>query len=353
MWNNPPPAIPFSGSNVHRILYAVGLLIALLIVVGVALPRHARFVVSETMNAPAATVFAQLNDLRRTQLWSDVASTDPNADVTFSGPARGTGATVTWNGAIAGSGTQTIVESRPHEYLETLINGGEPGESRTGFVLVPEPGATRVEWSFEHDYGYNLVGRYVGAVVTGIIRRDYTERLAALRELAESLPSADFGRLAIERVMVEPQRIAYKTVQSAPDAASISEALGGAYFDVLAFMDAQGLRQVGAPVAIARRFDGAQLRFDAGIPFAGDVGGADNPAAGVNVGLTPGGPSLRVRHVGPYRGLAETHRQIAAYLAALGIERNGNSWESYVSDPTEVPQSDLVTYVYYPVRDEP
>lgn len=337
----------------HRILTAIGLLIAFLVVIGFALPRHSRFVVSETVNAPAATVFAQVNDLRRTQLWSDVAAADPNADVTFSGPARGIGATVSWNGAIAGSGTQTIVESRPYEYVETLINGGEPGESRTWFVLVPEPGATRVDWGFEHDYGYNLVGRYVGAVVTGIIRRDYADRLAELCELAESLPSADFGGLAIERVLVEPQRIAVKTVQSAPDAASISEALGAAYFDVLAFMDSQGLRQVGAPVAIARRFDGAQLRFDAGIPFAGDVESGDGTAAGVRIGETPGGPSLRVRHVGPYRALAETHRRIAAYLAALGIERNGNSWESYVSDPTEVPERELVTYVYYPVRDEP
>ncbi len=334
----------------HRILTAIGLLIALLIVIGFALPRQSRFVVSDTVHAPAATVFAQLNDLRRTQLWADVAFTDPNADVTFAGPARGVGATVSWNGAIAGSGTQTIVESRPYDYVGTLINGGEPGETRTWFTLVPEPGATRVDWGFEHDYGYNLVGRYVGAVVTGIIRRDYSARLARLVELAESLPPADFGSLAIERVLVEPQRIAYKTVQSSPDAASISGALGNAYFDVLAFMDSQGLRQVGAPVAIARRFDGAQLRFDAGIPFAGD---GDGSAPDVKIGSTPGGPSLRVRHVGPYRALAETHRRIAAYLAALGIERNGNSWESYVSDPTEVPERDLVTYVYYPVRDEP
>ena len=47
--------------------------------------------------------------------------------------------------------------------------------------------------------------------------------------------------------------------------------------------------------------------------------------------------------------LGATHRKIAAYLAALGIERAGDAWESYVSDPTKVPESELLTYVYYPI----
>jgi len=57
-----------------------------------------------------------------------------------------------------------------------------------------------------------------------------------------------------------------------------------------------------------------------------------------------------VKHIGSYRELATTHRKISAYLAATGIERNGPAWESYVSDPGKVPEAELLTYVYYPVR---
>ena len=35
---------------------------------------------------------------------------------------------------------------------------------------------------------------------------------------------------------------------------------------------------------------------------------------------------------------------------ALGIERNGAVWESYVSDPRHVAEGDLLTYVYYPIK---
>jgi effector-binding domain-containing protein len=41
---------------------------------------------------------------------------------------------------------------------------------------------------------------------------------------------------------------------------------------------------------------------------------------------------------------------VSAYLAALGIERNGAPWESYVSDPGKMPEEDLLTYVYYPIK---
>jgi effector-binding domain-containing protein len=69
------------------------------------------------------------------------------------------------------------------------------------------------------------------------------------------------------------------------------------------------------------------------------------------VGQSYGGPAIRVAHTGPYGSLARTHEKIAAYLAAYGIERNGDAWESYESDPARTPESDLLTYVYYPVTE--
>ena len=73
-------------------------------------------------------------------------------------------------------------------------------------------------------------------------------------------------------------------------------------------------------------------------------------AAGVKIAQTYAGQVIRVRHVGSYRLLATTHRKISAYLAALGISRNGAAWESYVSDPGKVREDELLTYVYYPIR---
>ena len=211
-------------------------------------------------------------------------------------------------------------------------------------------GFTRVLWGFEHDYGLNVVGRYFGLMVTGLIRKDYEMHISGLRELAESLPRADFADIEIKQLAIEPADIAYVRTRSAPAAGATSQAMGAALFEVLRFIDENGLSEAGAPISIARAFSGAELRFDSAIPVRGVTDATPREDAGVQIGRTYGGAVIRVQHFGSYRTLSETHRKIAAYLAALGIERNGDSWESYVSDPTKTAEAKLLTYIYYPIR---
>jgi len=335
---------------VQKVLFGVGVFVTLLLLGGFALPSHSRFIVTADIDAPRATVFALVNDMRRKDLWSPVTATDPNARIIFSGPVRGVGSTITWDGSIAGSGTQSITVSRPFEFVETLINAGEAGESRTWFELAEGMGFTRVSWGFEHDYGLNVVGRYFGLMMTGIIRRDYDLDIDGLRDLAESLPRTDFADIRIEQLTVEPADIAYVRTTSAPAAGATSEAMGAALFEVLNFIDEHGLSEAGAPISIARAFSGAELRFDSAIPVRGLTAATPRDDSGVRIGRTYGGTVIRVQHTGSYRKLSETHRKIAAYLAAVGLERNGDSWESYVSDPTKTDEAALLTYIHYPIK---
>lgn len=334
----------------QKILYGIGVFIVMLIIIGVALPQHARVDVSTSIDAPPATVFALVNDFRRFSLWSPWIDTDPNARIVYSGPARGVGATMTWDGAIIGTGTQIITGSRPFEYVETLVNPGESAEARFWFDIRGDNGATVVTWSFETDFGYNLVGRYFALVIKGVIERDYESGIASLKELAETLPVADFGDIEIEQIVVEPVMIAYLPTTSLPESAAISEAMGAAYFEILSFIDQHELAEAGAPMSIMRSFSGSELLFDAAIPVRGVSDSTPRDGATVRIGQTHAGMVIRVRHVGAYRGLGDTHRKIAAYLAALGIKRAGDAWESYVSDPTKVAESELLTYVYYPIK---
>ena len=235
----------------QKLSYGIGGLVALILLIGFALPSQTRVVVSADVDAPPATVFALVNDMRRMHLWYPAAESDPNARVVFSGPPRGSGSTVSWDGAIAGSGTQTITESRPFEYVETLINEGEDAETRAWFVLTPGIGQTHVQWGFEHDYGLNVIGRYFGLMVTGVIRRDYEINIEKLKSLAESLPRTDFSALDVEALTVEAMPIAYRSTTSVPDPTATSNAMGDALFDVLGFIDAHGLSESGAPMAIS------------------------------------------------------------------------------------------------------
>ena len=333
----------------QKLLYGIASFIVLLIIVGLALPRHARVEVMTSIDAHPPIVFALINDFHRVSLWSPWLDTDPNARVVYAGPVRGVGATMTWDGSIIGTGSQVITETRPFEFIETVVNPRESGEHRSWFDLDSQNGMTTVTWSYEADQGYNIVARYFSLLLSGVVQRDYELGLSRLKDLAETLPNADFSDIEIEQISVDAVDIAFRSTTSVPEPSAMSDAMGDAYFEILSFIDEHGLQEAGAPLSITRSFSGSQLLFDAGIPVRGLDAATPRSDASVRIGQTYAGTVIRVRHVGSYRTLGQTHQKIAAYLAALDIERTGDAWESYVSDPTKVAEAELLTYIYYPV----
>src|SRR3954451_4901742 len=97
-----------------RLLIGVVLLIAAFLVVVWFQPDDYRLTRSTVIAAPAARVFAQVNDLKKWHDLSPWAKLDPNDRVTFAGPQSASGAMITWDGHDKiGAGTLTIMESRP------------------------------------------------------------------------------------------------------------------------------------------------------------------------------------------------------------------------------------------------
>jgi effector-binding domain-containing protein/uncharacterized protein YndB with AHSA1/START domain len=320
------------------------------IVIGIVLPSRPRVERAILIDTHAATVFALLNDFRQVSKWSPTLGGDPNAHIDISGPPRGVGASIYWDGRIIGRGRQTIVESVPYERITVRLEPGDQAPATVTFTLSSEEGMTRVGWVRESDYGFNLVDRYFGLLQGSVITTEQEEGLARLKELAENLPHGDFSDIEIEQIVVEASDIAYLRTTSVPEATAISEAMGEAYFSVLNFIDKYGLDEAGAPLSITRTFSGSELVFDAAIPVRGLTEATPRTSEAVKIGKTYAGPVIRVKHIGPYRTLGRTHDKIAAYLAALGIKRNGDAWESYISDPVRTDEADLLTYVYYPIR---
>ena len=332
-----------------KFIYSIGGIILALAVVGLFLPSRAIVERGTMIDANRATVFALLNDFHQVEKWSPWFDDDPNARIEFFGPRRGVGATLVWDGGIIGQGSQIITESVPYSRVVTVVDLIDQGRADVVFVVLGTAAGTEVIWSFSMDFGFNLVGRYFGLIMVGAVGDDYEAGLASLKSMAEGLPAADFSEVEIEHLVVEATDIAYLPTSSAPQATAMSEAMGRAYFDILGFIAENNLAEAGAPISIVREFSGSEIRFDAAIPIRGMGDRELQRDMSVKLGKTYEGPVIRVKHVGSYRLLGQTHDKIAAYLAALGIERNGDAWESYVSDPTRTHEAQLLTYVYYPI----
>ena len=316
------------------------------------LPSSTRVERTVTIERPAATVFAQLDDFRRFQLWSPWADIAPDVTtIEFEGPRRGVGAIMRWQSESpeVGSGSQTIVESVPYERVVTALVFDEFGENGAGYDLVATGASTEVTWWLDQDHGMNPASRIIGSMLDGMVGPSYERGLDRLKTLAESLPADDFGELDVSRVTVEPAQWIVRSTAAAPTAEAISTALGAAYLEVLSAIEATAsLDRDGRPIRIDRGIASGEVRFDAAIPVVGE-GAPTSTTVDLREGYA--GPALMARHIGPYTELQVTHDALRAYAAALGYAAAGDLWERYVGEPGAVAESELLTEVYLPVTE--
>lgn len=330
----------------RKFLYAAGIGLLSILIIGAFLPSTGQVRRETVIDAPAATVYALIANLERARQWLpwlEGAQIDAEQ-------RRGTGAKAVLAGKSI-SGTARILETVPHERVTMEIDLADAHDAVSTFDLRSEAEATRVLWTFEVDYGIDIAARYYGGLFLGRVSGpDHERALESLKQLAESLPRTDFADLDIEHLVVTERSIAWLRTASRPTPAAISAAMGDAYFEILRYMDRAGLTEAGPPLAISRSASGSEIIFDAAIPVAGTPPDEVEEPGRVHLGHTYAGAAVRARHRGSYATLGMTHEKIAAYLAAHGIGRNGDAWESYETDPSRTPEQDLVTYVYYPVE---
>src|SRR5437016_6832092 len=111
----------------YTILIVIGAVV--LALVGIIAMRRADFCItrSATMSAPAAALFAQVNDFHNWEAWSPWAKMDPAMKQTYEGAPSGTGAVYTWSGNNdVGEGRMTLTESRPGELVRIRLDFLKP-----------------------------------------------------------------------------------------------------------------------------------------------------------------------------------------------------------------------------------
>ena len=145
---------------------------------------------SATVDAPTATVFAQIDDFSVWKEWSPWEKKDPAMKRTVSTPPSGVGATYAWEGnKEVGKGKMTITDSRPGERVAEKLEFIEPFQSTSGvtFTLAAEsPTTTKVTWAM--DGKHNFVSKAFSVIkpMDGMIGKDFEDGLANLKKVAEA-----------------------------------------------------------------------------------------------------------------------------------------------------------------------
>lgn len=175
-----------------RFLKRLGIGLVLLVIAAVIVvalqPADYRLTRSTVIAAPAAAVFAQVNDLRQWDDWSPWAKLDPAAKVTFAGPPAGTGAVFEWAGNDkVGAGTMTITGSKPNERVATRTDFIKPfeGTSHSEFIFSQMGDQTNVIWTMSGTH--NFIGKAMCLVMSmeAMLGPDFEKGLAQLKQVVE------------------------------------------------------------------------------------------------------------------------------------------------------------------------
>lgn len=335
-----------------RFSIAVLVLVLALFAGALLLPANVHVERSITVERPPAVVFGLLNDYQHFQAWSPWSERDPNARYQLSGPERGVGARMAWEGdpRQVGTGWQEITASEPYSLIRTHLNFEGQGEADAYFDVRPVGRGSRVEWGFDtdvtedRDFFGALMGKYMGLFFNYWVGKDYEQGLERFKEYAETFPGADYSDLEIEQVEVQAEPILYISTSSGQSEQAVASALGAAYGAISRFMASRGIEHVGKPMSVSHAWDENSYEFDAAIPVRTDDLA---PTGNIRMGYTPSGPAVRAVHVGSYGTLDDTYRKVAAYLAVHRLEHDGVTWEHYISDPGETAEEDLTTHVYF------
>jgi effector-binding domain-containing protein len=331
-----------------RGFFAITVLVAAAVIGGLFLPSRAHIERSISIDRPPATVFTLLSSLKTFHEWSPWAAIEPEAIFAFEGPDFGPGAEYEWAGAEIGEGEMTITRAEAYAFVTASIDLDARGRAEMAFSIEPKPGGSVVTWSYDAEFGPDLVGRYVGRSFDGRLGPELESGLQRLKQLAERLPGADFADANAEIATIEPSTAVIYERQVRGGAAEQEAAFNEALREVRRYMSANGLREAGPPAAVTLRWEPPLWVFEAAVPYAGEPReGADGD---IRFGSLPSGRAVRAVHRGPAAGVPPLNTKLEAYMRAHRLTRAGPSFEIRVTERDGEAPDAQVTELYIPVE---
>ena len=186
-------------------LIALGLVLALFVIVGLALPSERRLSESVETNRKMTIVYDTLNNVRRLKDWNQLLP-GKSAGVTYSGGGanhEGVGARIDFDTHEFGKGHWEITDSeRPAnagsagQISYSIVDKSFGKQKTTTYKLEPTGKNNRnVKITQIYDVKYpwwNLVGRYAGMYVSRQVGDAMKISLSKLTNLLATVPNADY-----------------------------------------------------------------------------------------------------------------------------------------------------------------
>jgi len=126
------------------------------------------------------------------------------------------------------------------------------------------------------------------------------------------------------------------------------DTLVDAFEAVQAYMNKQGIKPSGSPIAIYTSADDTGFHFEAGYPVAEAPKNA--PTGDLGAIQCPEGRTLKYVHRGSYDTMDTTYEAITNHLDEKQLDAKDMFIEEYVTDPVKAPDDQLIINIYVPIK---
>ena len=171
-----------------KFFIAVGVLIAVVVVVGLLMPTEYELERSILINAGTEKIHPLVGDLKRWEEWTPWKEADPTVAVTFGDKTTGVGASQTWT-EENGDGELVFTASDPQTGIEfdMAFNQGSM-KSKCAIRYAKEGTGTRVTWEMAGDAEVPIIGALFAALIDDMVGPMFESGLEKLKAQAEKEP---------------------------------------------------------------------------------------------------------------------------------------------------------------------
>jgi effector-binding domain-containing protein len=320
-------------------------LIVLLLIIAFLLPSKYHVERSTVIAADKSTIFNLTSHLQKWDLWTPWnKELDSTVKFELIGPDGQLGTKRTWDGKILKDGEMTLTLLIPGETVgyDLAFNKGQ--YKSHGMIKIETLGdSCKVSWTDDGDLGYNPFNRYMGLFMGKMMNPDFDKGLAKLKKMAEERKS--WPKMEETKI---PEQFALIVVDSAGPK-DYQQVMGKAYGEIFNYLQASGLKQIGAPFSISLKWDSITKAsvMKIGIP----VNKEGKNKGRIIAEKIPEQNAVMAYYFGPYEKIEPAYYALDQYIKEINKEVTGGPWEVYISDPMkEKDLTKLETHILFPVK---
>ena len=294
--------------------------------------------------APADKVYNVLDNFNTWTAWSPWLIMDPEAKVNVREDAK----YYEWEGERVGSGQMSIINEKENESIDYDLLFLKPWKSKAkvSFHTKTKGDSTEVTWTMDSSLPFFMF--WMKAMMEAFVGMDYERGLNMLKdymEHGEVKSKLDF------RGEKQFEGCKYIGISRTCTKEQLGEMMSSDFDKIWAYMGDKKDNIGGYPFSIYAKWDMVKNRisYTSGVPVK-EVP-SDLPE-GIIVGEIPATRVYELHHTGPYTHLANAWSTLNNMARGKAFKWNKKiwPWEFYLNDPTETPEDQLETAVYFPVK---